>query len=52
MSELEIKDKVIAFYVKLKSDNKGPVYRMIMEEVLKDYAAYFNIKLIKNEKNG
>lgn len=47
MPELEVKDKIIAFYVKLKSQDKGPVYRMVMEDVLKDYAEYFNIKLIK-----
>lgn len=48
MSELQLKEKIIAFYVKLRTEDKGPVYRMVMENVLKDYAEYFQIKLKKN----
>lgn len=46
--KLELKQKILAFYIKLKADDKGPVYRMVMENVLKEYAEYFEIKLIKN----
>jgi hypothetical protein len=48
--KLELKDKVLAFYAKLKTQNKGPVYRMVMEDVLKDYQQYFGIILKKKEK--
>lgn len=51
MSELELKEKVIAFYVKLRTEDKGPVHRMVMENVLKEYQEYFQIKLVKNLEN-
>jgi hypothetical protein len=48
--KLELKDKVTAFYIKLRMQNKGPVYRMVMQDVLKDYEEYFGIILEKKEK--
>jgi hypothetical protein len=47
MPDKELEAKVLAFYVKLKTEFKGPVHKMVMDPVLKEYEEYFQIKLVK-----
>lgn len=47
-NDLSLEAKVLAFYMKLKSEWKGPVHKMVMESVLKEYEEYFEIKIKDN----
>ncbi len=41
---LNCEEKILAFYVKLLSDRRGPVDRMVLDPIIEEYVKYFEIK--------
>lgn len=41
---MTLEDKIIAFYVKLITEDKGPTAKMVLDPIIKEYEEYFNIK--------
>ena len=49
MADKELEAKILGFYIKLRTEFKGPVHKMVIDPIIKEYEEYFQIKLIKKQ---
>lgn len=45
---MKLENKVKAFYIKMLADRRGPVDRMVLDPIIKEYEKYFEINVKKS----